>query len=127
MSIVKHLMFLFVVLIASGCMLLTSPVIAEPSTILDTTVNAEAGTSSGKCSEEGFFPSYSDIKKFRRCVKNATTGQFTEYGFDCAPGTDLWCDPIKTCSFNFQCPDDYRQAWEKEAEKLLKLGLVPLP
>lgn len=57
------------------------------------------------CTGEGFFPNPTDCLKFFRCVTDPRDGSLTRYDFDCAPGTDLWCQSLLTCSFEDQCPE----------------------
>lgn len=57
------------------------------------------------CTEEGFFLYPGVCKKFRCCAWNPVGERFTEYIFDCAPGTDLWCQSLLTCTYAFQCPE----------------------
>jgi hypothetical protein len=51
------------------------------------------------CTEEGFFPYPGVCKKFPRCAWNPVDEPFTEYIFDCASGTDLWCQSLRTCTY----------------------------
>lgn len=60
------------------------------------------------CPHEGFFPNPTSCLKFIRCVVDPRYGNFTRYDFDCAAGTNLWCQSLLTCSFEFQCPEGCR-------------------
>ena len=55
-----------------------------------------------KCTQPGFFPSPSNCKQFVRCVDDPGNGKLEPFFFDCAPGTDLWCQELLTCAFDYQ-------------------------
>ena len=56
-----------------------------------------------ECQKEGFYPNPFDRKKFIRCVNYGEGYGMQRFDFDCAPGTDLWCQELQTCAFAFQC------------------------
>ena len=60
-----------------------------------------------ECQTEGFYPNPDDRQKFIRCVDYGVGYGVLRFDFDCAPGTDLWCQELLTCSFDFQCPSSH--------------------
>ncbi|XP_044589471.1 cell surface glycoprotein 1-like [Cotesia glomerata] len=64
----------------------------------ETTNKPGAGSGSGDCNEEGFFPDPKDCHKFFRCVKADST--FTKYEFECGEST-AWDPSVQTCNYEY--------------------------